>query len=150
VVEILALNNPTSPGNECHRLFATVEPLAHNTRMHRSLKGWEVIAVLTVCVCVIVGWMRWVDRPARRTYQAYVTLDGKGPWGLNDPPWDGPDALVRIAPGATAWSASTAFTRRNCMTACHQRMDNVSRSSTTRSPVFSEVNLDTTCIQWAG
>jgi hypothetical protein len=62
--------------------------------MHRSLKWWEVIAVLIVCVCVIVGWMRWVDTPARRTYQAYVALDGKGPWGLTDPPWDGPDALV--------------------------------------------------------
>ena len=23
-----------------------------------------------------------------------MALDGKGPWGLTDPPWDGPDAVV--------------------------------------------------------
>lgn len=35
-----------------------------------------------------------MDTPTRRTYQAYVALDGKGPLGLTGPPWDGPDALV--------------------------------------------------------
>jgi hypothetical protein len=53
--------------------------------------------VLTVCV--IIGLQQWVDRPARRTYQAYVALDGKGPWGLTDPLEDGPDALVLYRTG---------------------------------------------------
>jgi hypothetical protein len=65
--------------------------------VYRRLKRWFIIAVVTVCVLIV--WQRWADRPTIRTYQAYVALDGKGPWGLTDPPWDRPDAIVLYRTG---------------------------------------------------
>jgi len=64
--------------------------------VYRRLKAWVVIAVLTVCV--IIGLQRWADTPTKRTYQAYVALDGKVPWGVT-PSRDEPDALVLYRTG---------------------------------------------------
>ena len=61
----------------------------------------------------IWGWQLLVDRPARRTYQAYVALDGKGPSGLTDPPWDGPDAVVLYRSGREGVVCFDAFHSRD-------------------------------------
>jgi len=64
-----------------------------NRRVH-----WQIaIAILTGCVCI--GYLLFMDKPATKSYQAYVALDRKGPWGLTDPPWDGPDAVVLYRSG---------------------------------------------------
>lgn len=56
--------------------------------------------VLTAIVaCLVAGYLLLIDRPDRKTYQAYVALDGKGPFGLADPPWNGPDAVVLYRKG---------------------------------------------------
>lgn len=46
-------------------------------------------------VCLIVG----CNRVSRRAYQANVALNGKGPLGIADAPWDGPDAVVLYRTG---------------------------------------------------
>jgi hypothetical protein len=41
------------------------------------------------------GYFLFVDRAGRRTYQAYVALDGKEPWGpLNPPAADSRDTVI--------------------------------------------------------
>ena len=68
-----------------------------------------IIAVLIACVVIGWAWQLLVDRPTRRTYQAYVALDGKGPLGLTDPPWDGPDAVVLYRSGRDGVVCFDAF-----------------------------------------
>lgn len=68
-----------------------------SSRMSRKRIWLVVIAI--VIACVIVGCWLMADRAGRRTYQEYVALDRKGPWGLTNPPWDGPDAVVLYRTG---------------------------------------------------
>jgi hypothetical protein len=43
--------------------------------------------------------MRFVDRLGRKTYQAYVAMNGRGPMALTEAPWDSADALVLYRTG---------------------------------------------------
>ena len=61
--------------------------------MNRA-KSWRLILTMLIA-CLIVG----CDRIGRKTYQAYVALNGKGPLGLTDSPWNGPDAVVLYRTG---------------------------------------------------
>jgi hypothetical protein len=77
----------------CNGLFTAVDVLPHNTGMDRG-KSWRLIVTVLIA-CLIVG----CDRVSRKTYQANVALNGKGPLGIADPPWDGPDAVVLYRTG---------------------------------------------------
>ncbi len=55
--------------------------------------GWQIVIVL------LIGGSLACDKTVTRSYQAWVALDGKGPLGLTDPPWDGPDAVVLYRTG---------------------------------------------------
>jgi hypothetical protein len=74
-------------------LLKAAEVLPYNTGMHRA-KSWQLILTVLIA-CLIVG----CERPGRRTYQANVALNGEGPLGITDPPWDGPDAVVLYRTG---------------------------------------------------
>ncbi len=56
--------------------------------------NWKPIAIALLVACAFVCYLLFIDRADRRTYQAYVALDGRGPRDLLDPPWDAPDAVV--------------------------------------------------------
>ena len=76
--------------------------LPHNTGMNRV--SWRLI--LTVLIsCFLVA----CDRVSRKTYQANVALNGKGPLGIADPPWDGPDAVVLYRTGRNGVICFDAF-----------------------------------------
>jgi hypothetical protein len=75
--------------------------------MNRTVTWGNAIAVLIGCV--LIGYLLVIDRPATKNYQAYVALDGKGPWGLTDPPWDGPDAVVLHRSGRNGVVCFDAF-----------------------------------------
>ena len=56
--------------------------------------------ILTVLIaCLVAGYLKFINSASRRTYREYIALDRKGPWGLTDPPWDGPDAVVLYRTG---------------------------------------------------
>lgn len=74
--------------------------------MSLSVRPW--IAVVVLIACALIGY-RLTNRFVRRTYQAYVALDGKGPLGLTDPPWDGPDAVVLYRRGRNGVVCYAAF-----------------------------------------
>ena len=44
----------------------------------RKQKRWQVILTVLIA-CVVVGYLQFVDRASRKTYQAYVALNGTGP-----------------------------------------------------------------------
>lgn len=50
-----------------------------------------------------------VDRHVVKSYQMYVAMDGKGPQGLTDPPWDGPDVVVLYRRGRNGVICFDAF-----------------------------------------
>jgi hypothetical protein len=52
--------------------------------------------VVVLIVCAIIGY-RLTNRFVRRTYQAYVALEGKEPFA--DPQWNEPDAVVLYRTG---------------------------------------------------
>ena len=54
---------------------------------------------VAIVACLIVGYMFFVDRQERKTYQAYVALDGKGPFARTDSPSNGPNAVVLYRKG---------------------------------------------------
>lgn len=61
--------------------------------MNRA-KSWRLI--LTVLIAyLLVG----CDRVSRKTYEASVALNGKGPLRITDPHWNGPDAVVLYRTG---------------------------------------------------
>jgi hypothetical protein len=79
--------------DEQNRLFTAVDLLQHNVGMKQA-KNWRLI--LTVVVgFLVVG----CDVAGRKTYQANVALNGKGPLGIAGPPWDGPDGVVLYRTG---------------------------------------------------
>jgi len=51
----------------------------------------------------------FVDRLVTKSYQANVALDGKGPLGLTDPPWDVPDTVVLYRNGRNGVVCYDAF-----------------------------------------
>jgi hypothetical protein len=60
----------------------------------KQAKNWRLL--LTVIIpLLVVG----CDRVNRKTYQANVALNGKGPLGIAGPPWDGPDGVVLYRTG---------------------------------------------------
>jgi hypothetical protein len=59
---------------------------------------WQ-IAVALVIGGVFIGYWLLIDRPATKTYQAYVALDGTVPSGLDRPLSEGPDAVVLYRTG---------------------------------------------------
>jgi len=67
------------------------------------------IATAVLLGCLLIGYALFVDRRATKSYQAYVALDRKGPWGLTDPPWDGPDAVVLYRSGRNGVVCFDAF-----------------------------------------
>jgi hypothetical protein len=62
-----------------------------------------------VVVCLVIGYMRFVERPGRKTYQAYVAMNGQGPMAVAQAPWDGPDAVVLYRPGRDGVICYDAF-----------------------------------------
>jgi hypothetical protein len=69
---------------------------------------WRIILAV-VLVCLVVGWFRFIDRQGRRTYQAYVAVNGGGPLGIADAPWDGPDGVVLYRTGRNGVICYDAF-----------------------------------------
>jgi len=53
------------------------------------MKSWALILTLLIVFASVC-----CDRISRKTYQANVALNGEGPLGIADPPWNGPDAVV--------------------------------------------------------
>jgi len=60
--------------------------------------NWRVVLAVVV-VCLVAGYLRFINRQGRRTYQAYVAVNGKAPMRIADAPWDGPDGLVLYRTG---------------------------------------------------
>ena len=52
-----------------------------------------------VIVCLVLGYMRFINRPGRKTYQAYIAMNGQGPMAITHAPWDGADAVVLYRTG---------------------------------------------------
>lgn len=77
--------------------FTTFDSFAQYWGMQRRVT--RLVAIAAVIGCLLIGYLLFIDRSATKGYQAYVALDGKGPWGLTDPPWDGPDAVVLYRSG---------------------------------------------------
>jgi hypothetical protein len=78
------------------RLFTAVGLHAHNVGMKRAPRWLLILTALIACL--VVGYLRFIDRAGRRTYQNFVALDGKDPL-FTDPPWDGPDTVVLYRTG---------------------------------------------------
>jgi hypothetical protein len=70
--------------------------------------GWQ-IKVAVLIGCGFISYMLMINRTGRRTYREYVALDRKGPSGLTDPPWDGPDAVVLYRNGHNGVVCFNAF-----------------------------------------
>jgi len=68
--------------------------VAQTNGVTRKLKVRIVGVVLTVCA--LIAFCFFVDRPSRRTYQAYVALDGNEPWGPLYPPSEQPPNFVVV------------------------------------------------------
>ncbi len=64
--------------------------------MKRALR-WPLILTALIA-CLVVGYLRFINKAGRRTYQDVVALDGKDPL-FTDPPWDGQDAVVLYRTG---------------------------------------------------
>jgi hypothetical protein len=60
--------------------------------------SWRLIVVILIAF-LVAGYLRFIDRPGRRTFQSYVALNGKGPMGIADAPWDGADGVVLYRTG---------------------------------------------------
>ena len=70
----------------------------------RQATSWRLI--LTVMIAfLVVG----CDVVSRKTYQASVALNGKGPLGISGPPWDGPDGVVLYRTGRDGVICYDAF-----------------------------------------
>jgi hypothetical protein len=53
------------------------------------------LAILTLIAFAFVAYFLHVDAPGRRTYQAYVSVDGREPWDAFGSPFgDSPDTVV--------------------------------------------------------
>jgi hypothetical protein len=75
--------------------------------MSRRAKWRTVIAVLVGCL--LVSYLLFIDRADRKSCQAYVALDGKGPPGLAGPPWNAPDAVLLYRNGRNGVVCFDAF-----------------------------------------
>jgi hypothetical protein len=64
--------------------------------MSPAVKAWVTGAAL---FGLAVATLPFTGKASTRTYQAYVALDRTGPPPINDPPWDGPDAVVLYRTG---------------------------------------------------
>jgi hypothetical protein len=88
-------------------MFTAVDLLPHNTGMKRA-KRWGLIVTVLIA-CLVVGCLRFIDRAGRKTYQAYVALNGEGPLGIAGPPWDGPKGVVLYRSGRNGVICYDAF-----------------------------------------
>jgi hypothetical protein len=80
------------------RGLQTAGPRAQNSSMSRKTALWIFAAVLIACL--FVACFYFVDKPGRRTYQAYVALHGQEPFGPFAGAWsDSPDAVVLYRSG---------------------------------------------------
>jgi hypothetical protein len=70
----------------------------------KQAKSWPVILAVTISF-LAVG----CDVLTRKTYQATVALNGKGPLGIAGPPWDGPDGVVLYRTGRNGVICYDAF-----------------------------------------
>lgn len=71
--------------------------------MNRA-KSWRLILTVLIA-CLIVG----CDTVSRKTYEARVALNGKGPLDITGPPWNGPDAVVLYRTGRNGVICFDAF-----------------------------------------
>lgn len=76
------------------RILASFDNVAQTNGVTRKLKVRVVGVVLTVCA--LIAFCFFMDRPRRRTYQAYVALDGDEPWGPLYPPSARPPNFVVV------------------------------------------------------
>jgi hypothetical protein len=67
-------------------------------------KIWRLILTVVIGFLVVS-----CNRASRKTCQANVALNGKGPLGIADPPWDGPDAVVLYRTGRNGVICFDAF-----------------------------------------
>jgi hypothetical protein len=74
----------------------------------KRAKSWPLILAVLVA-CLVVGYLRFIDRAGRKTHQAYVALNGEGPVGIAGPPRDGPDAVVLYRTGRNGVICFDAF-----------------------------------------
>ncbi|MGA6984780.1 MAG: hypothetical protein WBZ01_01895 [Terriglobales bacterium] len=70
--------------------------------------SWPLILTVLIA-CLVVGYLRFIDRAGRKTYQAYVALNGEGPVGIAGPPRDGPNAVVLYRTGRNGVICYDAF-----------------------------------------
>jgi hypothetical protein len=66
---------------------------------------WIVIVVLVGCT--FIGYLLFIDRDVRRTYQARVALDGKEPFGPIYP--SDPDSVILYRKGRNGVTCFDAF-----------------------------------------
>jgi hypothetical protein len=66
---------------------------------HNIVMKSRAFILAIVIVCVVLGYLRFIDRPGRKTYQTYVAMNGQGPMDITHAPWDGPDAVVLYRTG---------------------------------------------------
>jgi hypothetical protein len=81
-----------------YHIFATNESLIQNAAMKGKVKLRIWVAALMASV--LVACFLFVDRPGRRTFQAYAALRGQEPFGpINPPSPDPPDIVVLYRTG---------------------------------------------------
>jgi hypothetical protein len=88
-------------------MLTAVDVLPHNTGMKQAKSWLLVLAVLITCL--VVGYLWFIDRANRKTHQACVALNGRGPLGIAGPPWDGPDGVVIYRRGRNGVICYEAF-----------------------------------------
>ena len=69
---------------------------------------WIVLVVLVGCA--FIGYLLFIDRVVRRTYQARVSLDGKEPFGPIHP--SDPDSVILYRKGRNGVTCFDAFSSK--------------------------------------
>jgi hypothetical protein len=77
-----------------YRPFTPDDPFAQNAGVNRTVK-LRILFIAILIALVFIGYLSLVDRPGRRTYEAYVALHGQEPFGpINRPTPDPPGTVV--------------------------------------------------------
>jgi len=84
----------SNPLNEQLRPVYRNSPTAQNIGVKR-----RALILSIAVVCLVLGYLRFVDRAGRKTYQAYVALNGQGPMAIAHAPWNSPNAVVLYRTG---------------------------------------------------
>src|SRR5476651_2084513 len=69
------------------------------------MRSFRNLLVAVLFGCGFIG----CNVTARKTYQEYVAVDGKGPSGQAGPPWDGQDAVILYRTGRNGVVCFNAF-----------------------------------------